>query len=99
MFSLDFVCHKLGLSLTASGRHNAKLFALSGVRPQILAETSRIVSDQRVRGIQNMAGRAVVLFQPHHMIHTEFTREVSQIFNIRASERVNRLVIITHGKD
>ena len=99
MLSLDFVCHKLGFRLTAPGRHDAKLFALPGVGPEILSKAPCVVANQGVRGVQNMAGRAVVLLEPHHVIHTEFTREVSQILDIRASERINRLVIITHRED
>jgi hypothetical protein len=43
--------------------------------------------------------RAVVLLQAHDLLHLEVTLEVGHVADVRAAERVDRLVVVAHRED
>jgi hypothetical protein len=67
-------------------------------RPQILAEPRLVVLDERIRGIEDVAVRPVVLLEldePHrHVGPGEVALEVLHVGDVRAAKRIDRLVVV-----
>ena len=62
--------------------------------PQLLAEPVRIVRDHRVRGGEDVAGRAVVLFEADGLRAREIAQEMLHVLDARAAPAVDRLVVV-----
>ena len=92
----DLGGNMLGFVLLVGGGKMLHLAAGAVVCPQGFALAAQIVLDHAVGGVQNIAGRAVVLFQPDHLCAGEMRFKVQNIFNGRAAETIDRLVVITH---
>ena len=69
------------------------------VGPELLALASDVVADDLVRGIQNVAGRAVVLLQTDGFRVLELLFEFKDIRDGRAAELVNALIVIADDAD
>ena len=70
--------------------------ALSPGGPELLAFPPGVVGDNTVCRVQNIAGRAVILFQPDHLrVGVAFFKE-QDILNGRAAEFINALIIVAH---
>ena len=82
----------------AAADHPYRL-AVAQFTPQLFLEHVRVVGDQRIGGLEDAAGGAVVLFQHDHLERREVLLELHQIFRPCAAPGVDRLVIVTdHGK-
>ena len=68
--------------------------AVAVVGPQFLAQAFRIVRDHRIGGSQDVAGRAVILFQPNGARAGIIVKELLHVADLRAAPAVNRLVVI-----
>ncbi|EKD59717.1 MAG: hypothetical protein ACD_54C01178G0001 [uncultured bacterium] len=75
------------------------LFARLARRPQRLAQAVRVGGNDPGRRRQNMRGRSVILFQPHHMCAGEVLLEPQDIADFRAAPAIDRLVIIANAAD
>ena len=69
------------------------------VGPQLLALAADVVADNLVCGIQNVAGRAVILFQTDGFRVLELLFEFKDIRDGRAAELVNALIVIADNAD
>jgi hypothetical protein len=58
--------------------------ALVAAGPEVLAEAAAVVRDQRVRGVQDVAGRAVVLLEAAQL-RRESRAELLQVLDARAA--------------
>ena len=74
-------------------------FALALFGPEGFALAAAVVADQRVGGVQDIAGRAVILFQPDGDRAGIFLFKFQDIGNGRAAEFINGLVVVTHDTD
>ena len=70
----------------------------TGLGPQVLAQALRIVLDDGIGRIEDVAVGTVVLLQTDHVLHMEFTLEVAHIAHLGATERINALVIIADAE-
>ena len=67
------------------------------VRPEFLAQAFGVVADQGVGGVENPAGRAVVLFEPYDTDVGEVLLEVVDVLDLRAPPAVDGLVVVADG--
>src|SRR5258707_12780367 len=72
--------------------------AFAGRGPEILSQTVAVVGDQRVRRVEDVAVRAVVLLQAHYLRHFELALEVGHVADVRAAESVDRLVVVADAE-
>ena len=91
-------------SSRSDGAANARTGSpLPSARPQVLAEPRLVVADQRVGGVEDVAVRAVVLLElderaPACSGAAEVALEVLHVGDVRAAERVDRLVVVADGE-
>ena len=71
------------------------LISLSVVRPQTLRLTSDIVGDHTVGSVKNILCASIVLLQLDHLRILKMLLEIQNIVDIRTSEFVDGLIIIT----
>ena len=90
---------KAGLVLLVERGVQANGFTLAALGPQVFAEPSVIVCDQRVGGLEDNAGRAVVLFQAQGARAGKIFLEALQIFDARTAPAVDRLIVVTDDSD
>ena len=74
------------------GHEADDLLAVAGLRPQPLVLAAPVAGDHRVRSRQDRLGRAVVLLEHHGAGVGEVGLEVHDVADVRAAERVDRLV-------
>ena len=96
---LDLLRHPVRFVAVGLRLVDAQRLALARRRPQVLAEPAPVVRDERVRGVQDVAVRAVVLFQPDHVPDLELALEVGHVADVRAAEPVDRLVVVAHREE
>src|SRR6185437_13881568 len=69
-------------------------------RPEVLAETRRVVPDKRVGRIEDMPVRTVILLELdelHRRVGArEIAREMLHVRDVRAAKRIDRLVVVAH---
>ncbi len=75
------------------------LLAVALGREQALCFATRVVGHHGVGGGQDVAGRAVVLFQPHHASVGVVLLEVQNVLDVGATPRVNGLVVVAHDHE
>ncbi len=75
---------------------HAQLLALALRGPQVLAQARLVLLDDRVGGVEDVALRAVVLLELHHLLHAEVADELVHVADFGASEPVNRLIVVAH---
>ena len=68
--------------------------AVAGIGPQALAKTTFIMRDEAVGGAEDVAGRAVILFEANGRGAGEILFEAQDIGNLRTAPRVDRLVVV-----
>jgi hypothetical protein len=61
-------------------------------REQLLVLAVEVVGDDRVRRIEDVLGRAVVLLEQDHLGVGEVALELDDVADVGAAERVDRLV-------
>ena len=54
--------------------------------------------DDRVGGLEDVAVRAVVLFEADHLLHAELALEVAHVADFGAAEGIDRLVVVADGE-
>ena len=83
-------------------RKCADRLAFAVRRPQVLAEPQRIVPDQRVRRVEDVSVRAVVLLELDQrdgpLRSGEIALEVLHVRDVRTAKRVDRLIIVADGE-
>ena len=70
-------------------------YTLFIIRPKCLILTPLIVMDHTVGSIQNRLGRTIILLQLDHLCIRKCFFKIKNVVDIRTSELVNRLIIIT----
>ena len=73
---------------------HADLLAVAGVGPQGLAEAAGIVGDEAVGRGEDVAGRAVILFEPDDRRAGEVLLEAQDVGDLGAAPRIDRLVVV-----
>ena len=63
--------------------------------PECLIFSSLIVPDHGIGCIQDIAGRAVILFQLDHLGIIKYMFKIQDVLNIRTTEFVNGLVVVS----
>ncbi len=96
---LDFLDDPARFLRIRRGFVDAHLLAVARVGAQVLAEPPRVVGDQEIRRIENMAVRAIILLQLDEIAHAEFALEIVHIADVGAAERVDRLVVVADRED
>ena len=96
---LDFAGDPLCFSAVVVKLCHADAVAAAARCPEILAETVRIVCNERVGRVKNRPRRAIVLLKPDGLLNAEVAEEVAHVSHVRTSEGVDRLVVVTHGED
>ncbi len=81
------------------GLVHAHLFALAGIRAQVLAQALGVVGDQEVGAVEDVAMRAVVLLELDQVLDLVVAFERRHIADVGAAEGVDALVIVADGKD
>ena len=84
------------IQFVVGGIHQHRL-AVAFRRPQLLAEPACVVADHRVRGLQNVAAGAVVLFETTHRNGREVALETQNVLDACAAPTVDALVVVAHG--
>ena len=92
----DVLTHDDGLLLVAVGRLQLQLLTVLILREHILRDLPLIPSDQRVGRLYDQLCRTVVLLQLEELRLPIQVLEVQDIVDIRPSERIDALRIITH---
>ena len=95
----DLVHDPLRFGQITGQLHHPHRFARALIGAQVLAETARVVADQRVRTVEDVAVTAVVLLQLDLVLHLQFGDEVVHVAHTRTAKGVDALVIVAHGKD
>ena len=68
--------------------------ASAGIGPQVLAQAVFVVLDDGVGGVEDVAVRAVVLFEPDDVGDLELALEVAHVADFGTAEGVDRLVVV-----
>ena len=89
----------LGLVGLAGGGVVVDLGAVAVFGPQRLALAAVVVLDDRVGGVQDVGGGAVVLLQADGLCALEMLLEVEDILDGGAAEAVDGLVVVAHHAD
>ena len=70
------------------------LVALLACCPESLCLTSHVVADNRVCGIEDGLGRAVILLKAYHLGACELVLEAEDVLDICATEFIYALVVV-----
>ena len=73
--------------------------AVAELRPEVLRLALAVVRDDAVRGFEDRVCRAVVLLECDRLRAREVAFELEHVADVRAAERVDRLIWIAHGED
>ena len=69
------------------------------IRPQLLAHPAVVITDHRIGRIQDITGRAVILFQTHHAGIAKILLVAEDVFHPGATPAIDRLVVIADHRD
>ncbi len=92
----DLPNDELGLVALVVGAEEADRRALALAGPEFLADAAAVVADDGVGGIEDVAGRAVVLLEPEQLHVVEIPAVLLQVLDPRAAPAVDRLVVVAH---
>ncbi len=87
---------ELGLVALVVGAEEADRRALAFAGPELLADAAAVVADDGVGGVEDVAGRAVVLLEPEQLHVVEILAVLLQVLDPRAAPAVDRLVVVAH---
>ena len=90
----DALQHEFGFVTFVEGSVELDRVAAFAARPKIFTESPAVVGDQRVGGIEDGAGGAIVLLEAHQFGMRKITPEGLQIFDTCTAPAVNRLVVV-----
>ncbi len=91
----DVIHNILCLVITCIKLPEFDLAALAVRRPQGLVLPSDIIADHRIRRIQNIAGRTIVLLKLDYPCILKELFEIQNIPDVRPAEFVDRLIVVT----
>ena len=95
---VDFAGNPLRFFVVTHGLEDAQRLARAPVGPQVFAQPVAVVFDDGVGSVQNVAARAVVLFQPDEVGVGKFAFKIMHVAHIRAAKAVDGLVIIANAE-
>ena len=88
-----------GLMLLAVALEHAHRLAVAEGAPQLLLEQLGVGGDHVVGRAQDVTGGAVVLLQRDHLQVGVVLRQLLEVVQRGATPAVNRLVVVTHGRE
>ena len=71
-------------------------FSLCAGGPQLLAEPAVVVGDDRVRGLENISGGAVILFEADNFGAGVVFIELENVVDQRAAPAIDGLIVVAH---
>ncbi len=89
-----FLRHPARLGLTIVKRVDGNFFALPRFGPQRLAKPPLVVGNHACGGVQDIVGRAVILFEADYFCAGEILFKPQNISDLRAAPAVDRLVVV-----
>ena len=92
----DFVSDELGFVVGRVAGVANDFVAVAAVCPEVFVWAIEVVADDRVGGVENVLGRAVVLLEQNRLGPGEVFFELADVANVCAAKRVNRLVAVAH---
>ena len=98
MQGVDFAGNPLRFFVVAHGLEDAQRFARAALGPQVFAEPVAVVFDDGVGGVEYVAARAVVLFQPDQAGIGEFALKVVHVADIGAAKAVDGLIVVADAE-
>ncbi len=96
---LDLLAERARLLLGIPGGGDDDLVARLAFRAQRLAEPAFIVGDQVRGGAEDVAGRAVIAFEPDHLGAGKIVLEAQDVVDLRAAPAIDRLVVVADAAD
>ena len=78
---------------------DADKVAVAELRPEVFVLALAVVTDDAVRGFEDVVRRAVVLLQCDRLRAGKVALELEHVADVGASERIDRLVRIAHGEN
>ena len=70
--------------------------SVTAVCPQIFPQSSGILADQPVGGLQDSSRRSVILFEPNSPATGEILCEALDVFDPRTAPSIDGLVVVAH---
>ena len=89
----------MGFFEVGKGGVVADFVASFGVGAQVFAEAFVVVFDDGVGGGEDVADRAVVLFEFDGRVDVEFFHQRGHVADVCTAESVNALVVVSDSKD
>ncbi len=89
---------KAGLVLVIERRVQVEPIAIRAGGPEFLPQPCRVVGDERVGGIEDGAGGAVILLQPLQCSAGKIPLHALHVFHARAAETVDGLIVVADGE-
>ena len=94
----DFFYHELGLFTVGKSGKETDFLTMLGFSAQVLAQAAVVMGNHGIGRSKDIAHRTVVLLQLDRRGYLKFTHEISHITHARATETVDALIVIAHGK-
>ena len=95
----DAVGHHGAFLGVAVGVDEADEFARFLVAPHLFLDLVFVVGDDGIRGVDDVLGGAVVLFQPNQLIVGVVVLEVEDVLDVGPTEGVDALCVVAHHAD
>ena len=96
--TLDFSHHETGLIIFVVPTAQPHFFSGPVSCPQLLRVSPLVLGDHRVRGVQNVLGGTIVLFEEDRARVLIVLFELFNVSNRRAPKSVDRLVGVPHDR-
>ena len=97
--ALDLGADPAALVTLVGGLEQLDAVAVARVGKQALGLAARVVGHHGVRGVEDMAGGAVVLLQAHGLGVGIVLLEVEDVLDVGATPRVNGLIVVAHDHE
>ena len=96
---VDFVGDELSLIVCRVAGVANQLVASAAVGEQVFVWTVEVVRNNRVGGVENVLGRAVVLLEQNRLGTDKVFFELDDVANVGTAKRIDRLVAVAnHGE-
>ena len=95
----DLGCDKPRLFALIAGYMERQLVTVLLFRPKLLSFAAYVITDNVVGRVKYISRRAVILLQPDYPRVFVFALKAQDIFNRRASEFINTLIIVPDDAD
>ncbi len=96
---LDLRADPAALVALVGGLEELDLLAVARIREEALLLAAGVVGHHGVRGVEDMAGGAVVLLQAHGTGVGVVLLEVEDVLDVRASPGIDGLVVVAHDHE